>query len=166
MKRLLLFCVICFVFLASCNPTPQLSPMQIREITTKLFEADYENTYRATITVLQDQSYTIKMTDMNSGLINATVDRKTSGGNQFLQALLSGHVSDKGSLYELSCMVNKISDTSTEIRLNLHQSQYGQSSLLSGTSQQDSKQIYDPKVYKQLFDQIEVEIQRRIAIKK
>jgi hypothetical protein len=140
--------------------------MQIREITTKLYDADFENTYRATITVLQDQNYTIKMTDMNSGLINATVDRKSSGGSQVLSALFLGYVANKGSQFELSCMVNKISDSSTEIRLNLHEAQYGQASKFSGTSQQDSKQIYDPKVFKELFDQIGVEIQRRIAIKK
>ena len=77
-----------------------LSPMQKRQITTRQIEGSYENVYRATMTVLQDQEYIIKNTDMASGLIVANIDRETSKGNQFLQAFFQGYISDKGTFVE------------------------------------------------------------------
>jgi len=149
---------------SSCMPTPQLSPMQKRQITTRLFECSYENAYRASLTVLQDQGYIIKQTDMDSGLILAMVDRKTAGGDQFLQALFLGHIPDKGTNIEVSCIANKINDDSTDIRLNIQEVKYGESSKFSGTSQQDSKQIWDPRIYESIFNDIRIEIARREAM--
>jgi hypothetical protein len=144
---------------------PQLSPMQVRELTTKLFEGDFETTFTATLTVLQDQGYIIKNTDKASGLILGYADRKTAFGSQLFSALMLGFVAHKGTDIEASCMVNKINDTSSELRLNVQEAKYGQSSRWSGTSKTDSKLIRDPKIYKALFDQIGVEIKRIQAIK-
>jgi hypothetical protein len=140
--------------------------MQVRELTTKLFESDYETIFRATLTVLQDQGYVIKNTDMPSGLILGVADRKTAFGSQLLSALLVGYVAHKGTDIEASCMLNKISDTSSELRINIQEASYGQSSAFSGTSKTDTELIRDPKIYKALFDQIGVEILRREAMKK
>ena len=145
---------------------PQLSPMQIRELTTRLFESDYETIFRATLTIFQDQGYVIKNTDMDAGLILAQADRKTAFGSQLFSALMLGYVAHKGTDIEVSCMLNKINDTSSELRMNIQEAKYGQSSALSGTSKTDTNLIRDPKIYKTLFDQISVEIKRREAIKK
>jgi len=67
--------IICFIGNIACTPEPQLSPMQVRQITTKLFDSDYETVYRACLTVLQDQGYIIKNTDMDSGLIVASITK-------------------------------------------------------------------------------------------
>ena len=154
------------LILVSCAPTPKLSPMQIRQITMRMFEADYETCYRATLTVLQDQEYIIKDTDMETGHILARVDRQTKGGSQFVQALFLGYVSDKGTEYELSAMVDKLSETSTEIRINIERVKYGQSSKYSGTTKQGSKRIYDVKLFQDLFNDISIEIKRREAMKR
>lgn len=154
------------LILASCTPKPQLSPMQVRQITTKMFECDYETCYRATLTIIQDQGYVIKDTDMETGHILASVDRQTKGGSQFFQALLTGYVSDKGTEYELSAMVDKLSETATEIRINIAKVKYGQSSKFSGTSKQSSKRIYDAELFRDLFNDIGVEIKRREAMKR
>jgi len=151
---------------SACTAAPKLSPMQARQITTKMFESGYENIYRATLTVLQDQGYVIKNTDMASGLILASVDRKKSGGSQFFQALMVGYVPNKGTEIELSCVVNKLNETSTELRINIQEVKYGQSSVFSGSGKQDTKQIYDPKVYENLFNDIQLEVKRREAINK
>ena len=156
--------IIIILFGVSCAPTVQLSPMQVRQITTRLIEGSYENIFRATLTVLQDQGYVIKNTDMNSGLIVGNVDRAADGGSQFVQALFLGYVSDKGTEVEASCMVNKINDTSSEVRINIQEVKYGQASKWSGTSKQNSKQIYDEKIYQELFNQITVEVKRREAM--
>jgi hypothetical protein len=154
------------LILISCTPTPKLSPMQIRQITTRMYECDYETCYRATLTCLQDQEYVIKNTDMESGHILASVDRQTKGGSQFLQALFTGYVSDKGTEYELSAMVDKLSETATEVRINIEKVKYGQSSKFSGTGKQSSKRVYDAKLFQDLFNDIGVEIKRREAMRK
>lgn len=159
----LLFLSIVLIFLG-CAAGHQLSPMQKRQLTTRLIDGSYEDTFRATITVLQDQGYVIKNTDMASGLIVANVDRAESGGSQFAQALLLGYIANKGTEVEISCMVSKIADYKSEIRLNIQEVTYGQSSLWSGTSKQNTKQIYDPNIYRNLFNEIEIEVRRRQAI--
>ena len=156
---------ICLVLIFSCQVQPKLSPMQKRQLTTRMFECEYECGYRSSLTVLQDQGYVIKNTDMDSGLILASVDRKTSGGSQVLQALAYGFVADKGTDVEVSCVVDKLNESTTEIRINIEEVKYGQSSAYSGTSKQSSKQIYDANMYRDLFNEIRVEIYRRQAMR-
>lgn len=165
-KNITVIIPIFFVFLfLNCAATgPNLSPMQIRQITTKLISGSYEDTYRSTLTVLQDQGYIIKNTDMASGLISAQVDREASGGSQFAQAFILGYISDKGSVIEFSCMVNRMNENNTELRINIQETGYGQSSAWTGTSKQRVKQIYTPELYKKIFDQILIEVKRRQAI--
>lgn len=155
---------IAVILLTSCRTEPQLSPMQKRQLTTKMFRCNYENAYRATLTVLQDQGYVVKNTDMDSGLIVANVDRATSDGSKVAQALLFGYVPDKGTEVEVSCLVNKLSNTSSEVRINIQEVKYGQSSFFSGTGKQNSKQIYKPQLYYSLFNEILIEIKRREAM--
>jgi len=131
-----------------------------------MYETDYETCYRATLTILQDQGYVIKNTDMDTGHILATVDRITKAGSQVAQALLFGYVSSKGTVFELSAMVDKLSETATEIRVNIEKVKYGQSSVLSGTSKQSANRIYDAELFQDLFNDIDVEIKRREAMKK
>jgi len=138
--------------------------MQKRQLTTRVLNGSYEDTFRATLTVFQDQNYVIRNTDMQSGLIVAGVDRAESGGSQFAQALILGYVANKGTEVEISCMVNKLSTDATEIRLNIQEASYGQSSAWSGSSKQNTKQIFDPILFRNLFNEIEIELRRRQAI--
>jgi|TARA_B100000315_G_C14448313_1_gene527896 hypothetical protein len=147
-----------------CAVQPQLSPAQKRQITTRLFEAGYENTYRSILTVLQDQGYIIKNTDMNTGLVNATIDREAGTGSQVAQAVLLGYVADKGSEMDASFMVNKINESKTEVRINIQEANYGQSNIYSSASKQSVKQILDPGIYNSLFNEIQTEVKRREAM--
>jgi len=165
MYRITIILLVLFaIIFVGCAAGPKLSPIQIRQITTKLINGAYEETYRSALTVLQDQGYILKNTDMESGLIIAQVDRATSGGSQFVQALFSRYVSDIGTNIEVSCVVNKLSNTHTEIRINIQETKYGQSSICSGTSKQKVKQIYDSELYRNLFFEMELEVKRRQAI--
>ena len=156
--NLLLF-VLLSVFVFGCAAGPQLSQMQIRQLTTKMIDGNYENVFRATMTILQDQGYVIKNTDMNSGLIVANIDRETSGGSQFAQALFLGRITDKNTIIEVSATVNKLNDKTQELRINLQETNY------SGNGAKNNiKQIYDEKIYQQLFNDITVEVKRREAI--
>ena len=56
------FLFIPVLILIGCATTgPVLSPMQIRSITIKHIEGSYENIYRATISVMQDQVILLKI---------------------------------------------------------------------------------------------------------
>ena len=155
---------ILMVFIVGCAIQPELSPMQKREITTRVFDSGYETTYRSIMTILQDQGYIIKNTDMNTGLINANIDREAGFGSQITQGLLLGYVVDKGSAIDASFMVNRINETKTEVRLNIQEASYGQSSKFSSTSQQSVRQILNPEIYNKLFNDIRTEIKRREAM--
>mgnify|MGYP001241455201 FL=1 len=148
-------------FLVGCAAGPQLSQMQIRQLTTKMIEGSYENVFRATMTILQDQGYVIKNTDMNSGLIVANIDRETSGGSQFMQALFLGSITDKNTVIEVSATVNKLSEQNQELRLNIQETNYSGSG-----AKQKINQIYDEKVYQNLFNEITLEVKRREAMNK
>jgi len=154
-----------FVFLSvlffGCAAGPQLSQMQIRQLTTKMIDGNYENVFRATMTILQDQGYVIKNTDMNSGLIVANVDRETSGGSQFAQALFLGKITDKNTVVEVSATINKLNDKTQELRLNIQETNY-----TGGGGKNNIKQIHDEKVYQKLFNDITLEVKRREAINK
>jgi len=152
------------MILISCASTEEkLSPIQKRQITTETFESDYDNVYKATLTVLQDQGYIIQNTDMQSGLIVGLVDRESSGGSQFMEALFLGYVADKGSKLQASCMVNEISEGTVELRINIQEAKYGQTSAFSSDVTQDVKRIYDEEIYNRLFNEIRLEIKRREA---
>jgi len=157
-----IFCIILISFvLGGCATVPKLSSMQIREITTREIEASYENVYRATLTIVQDNGYIIKNTDMQSGLITATIDKETSKGSQFWQAAFLGYVADKSTLIELTCMVNTLNETRQQLRINIQEtnmSQFGGKNVI--------KQIYDTQVYQGLFNDIRVEVKRREAMKR
>ena len=165
MKVIKYFSVISVILVVvGCTTAPKLSPLQKREITTRIIDGSYDNTYRSILVVLQDQGYIIKNTDMNTGLINAIADRETGGGSQFMQSLFSGYVSNKGSELDCSFMVSKISDGKTDVRINIQESKYGQSSKGGSSGKQSVKTIYDVEIYSSLFNEILTEVKRREAI--
>lgn len=152
--------IIPIIIITNCaSAEAKLSPMQKRQITSRIYDSDYETVYRATLTVLQDQGYIIKNTDMNSGLIVSEIDRETSKFSQFLQGIF-GDVTDKGTFIEVSCMADKISDNSTELRINIQETKYD-----AGGSRQEVNRLYDETTYQQIFNEIGVEIKRREAIR-
>lgn len=158
----IVFCL--FFGTAGCATTPTLSPMQVRAITTRTVEGSYENIFRSTLTILQDNGYIIKNTDMQTGLIVANVDRDAMAGKPLWIRVLASSGDDKSSqlqstVVEVSVTVNKISDTASELRMNIQETDY---SRIGG--KMDVRQIREPAVYNSLFNDITVEIKRREAL--
>jgi hypothetical protein len=149
------------ITIIGCAATPQLSPMQLRQLTTRTIESSYDHVFRATMTVLQDNGYIIKQTDMNSGLIVANIDRETSGASQFFQAAFLGSITDKNTVIEVSATVNKLNEQSQELRINIQETNY------TGSGGKNTiKQITDKDIYQKLFNDITVEVKRREAMGK
>jgi hypothetical protein len=160
--HLLLFIATCAVAFTGCATSEaKLSPMQVRQITTRQLESTYENVYRASMTVLQDQGYVVKNTDMASGLIAANIDRSASKSSQFWQIAIVGDVYDKGTFIEVTITVAKINDTLQEIRMNVQETGYNE---FGGKT--NVKQIADPKFYDALANQINIEVKRREAFRR
>lgn len=152
--------IVGMVLMVGCATAPQMSPMQMRQITTRTIECSYENAFRATMTVLQDQQYVIKETDMDTGFILANVNRQTGGGTQLFQALLVGKY-DTDTLVEVSASIDKLNETNQELRISIQEVTYN-----SEGAKSRSKQINTPEIYQQLFNDITVEIKRREAMNK
>src|SRR5690606_3770582 len=127
--------------------------------TTKQIDGGYENVYRAAMTVLQDQGYIIKDTDMASGLVVATIDREASKTSQFWQAFLVGDILNKGTVIEATLTVGKINDRLQEMRITLQETRYNRRG-----GKEDIKTVWDSRIYDEFANQIRVEVKRREAL--
>jgi hypothetical protein len=154
---------ITFTLSGCATAPPAISPMQMRQFTTRQFDGDFENVYRAAMTVLQDQGYIIKNTDMDAGLIVAQIDKESSRSSQFWQWMFSsnGYIPNKGTLIEASVTVNKLNEVQSEIRMTIQEVTYG--SLNNKTK---VVTITDPAVYDTLLNEVLIEVKRREAINK
>ena len=134
--------------------------MQLRQITTRMIQGRYENVFKATMTVLQDNFYIIKQTDMDAGLIVAEVNREASGWSQFFQALGSeGEIPSKGTVVEATAVVGKLSETTSEVRITIQEKTYSSTGKTTRV-----KQLKDSEVYRSLFNDITIEVKRREAL--
>ena len=69
MKRYILFLPILFI-LTSCGVSQKvLSPTEIKMMTTKQFEANYDLVFSSAISLLQSEGFLINKTDKTTGII-------------------------------------------------------------------------------------------------
>lgn len=86
MKRYILFLPILFI-LTSCGVSQKvLSPTEIKMMTTKQFEANYDLVFSSAISLLQSEGFLINNTDKTTGLITANkqIDNKNADLQMFL----------------------------------------------------------------------------------
>ena len=143
--------------LTACQPQPKMSPMQKRQITTRVIDGSYANVFGAVMTTLQDHEYIVKQASKDTGLISAEVSRDSGFWTKFATSN-NGNVSNAGTKVEVSTTLSQISNEATEVRMMIQEKVYNSS---GGTTR--SKQILDQKVYQNLFNDIKVEVKRREA---
>ncbi len=137
----------------------QMSPMQKRQVTSRVFDGKYEDIFRAVMTVLQDNEYIIKDASMDTGLITAEVTRESSSQSQFFQSFFNkGVVMNKASKVELSAVVSKLNAQSSEVRMTIQEKVFDN----YGRNVQ-TVQLYDEQVYTTFYNDIRTEIKRREA---
>ncbi len=148
-KILSTLCITVFmgIFIAGCigesNPV-ELTPLQIKQIQSRQFEADYKTAYKSVLSVLQDLGYIILSTDYDSGVITAEslVDSESSWW--------TGDVyTTKHKITASIVETQKFSD----IRLNIVKSD--QVSNAYGQNRNESSAILDPQIYQNAFAKIE-----------
>ncbi len=165
MKKFILGVSLLFMMgCASTPPQPTLSPMQIRQMSTKEFNGNYKQVMKSTIVVLQDQGYIIQNTDFNTGLIFAEKDvEKEATSQEAWDRILIGHAAKvtKGAKIKVTATVDERSSVVSEVRFNAQQVDIKGNTF--GDSMGSPVAIQDPIVYKSLFDQITVELERTKA---
>jgi len=185
-KVLLMFSIILTMVSVNCRTSVQLTTQQKRQITTQLIQGSYEDIFAATLTVLQDRNCVIKKTDMNTGLIFAkeevgsetpAVEKAVNLVAGVLGALgkttmgfdIESNTTDDVTLVEIGCVVSKIDDTASQLRINTQESTLTieeTGTLLKKDKEYKlkTKPIYDEAYYRKLFTEIAVEVKRREAI--
>ncbi len=160
MKQLLgLGCLI--LLLSACATAPSPSPMQRRNVQTKTFQGvSYSNVFRAVKTVLQDEGYIIKEQDYDGGMMLA-VAQKSSWSWEMVK-IFERDKKDRDTLmsveFEVSFSFEEIAKKIVETRLTIQKVEYYSNGGRKG------QEVFDPALYKNIYDKISVEIERRKAL--
>lgn len=156
MKNLFLFLMI-FILLTftGCSSTPKITPVQRTQMRTKTFDADYETTFKALMSILESHGYTIDNTDMTSGLIKATSVKDSASS---LQKAFGQYGT---STFDISSTLTIASRDSTRVRINIRQKNEGSYGYQRTSSASD---IDTPEIYQSLFNDLRIEIERSKAI--
>lgn len=155
-----LFAVAGFM-MSACVPTKQaMSPMQKRQITTRVVKGNYQNTFRGLLTVFQDHGYIVKEADMDSGLVRAEIRKENSGFGSVLVAIGNSDNSsyDKATVYEASATVSELAKTDIEVRLTIQEK-----SVNNHGNVTTGRQIYDVETFQTIFNDLQIEVKRREA---
>ena len=162
-KRYILFLPILFI-LTSCGVSQKvLSPTEIKMMTTKQFEANYDLVFSSAISLLQSEGFLINNTDKTTGLITANkqIDNKNAG----LQMFLIGTATE-ASTSQASFFIQALNDELTEVKFTLYEgsvsSSYNQYSGKSTTNK--NSMVEDATIYANWFNNLRSEIERRKAL--
>lgn len=144
--------LVCVLTLATfaCGCATTLSPRQKRLLSTRVIDGAFDDTYRATLNVIQDHGYTIRYTDRESGVITAYVHEGKGDVNG----------------YELSCVIHERPDERSEVRFSIQRDiRATDRPWLVELLDSSSPTVDDPKTYGTLFTEIHVEVQRLQALR-
>lgn len=159
--KLLLSVLVASFALSACVVKPPMSPQQRRALQKRSYEYSMKNVFNAFKTVLQDEGYIIRNQDYTGGMILAEMQKSGSGnsGLSFLSVLGSGRNSDYATShgYTVSVSLESINRRTTETRMTLEKT------TRMSRGGQSGGEILDPKIYKSLYQKIDVELKRRAA---
>jgi hypothetical protein len=148
--------ILMMFFFVSCATRPQLSSQQRRSLQVRTFKANYENSFRAIKSVLQDEGYVIKNQDMQGGLIVAEKSM-TDNSSRIWAALAGSSQYRTGEGFDVSFNLEMIGPMSTESRLTI---QKHETTNLGG---KQGEEILEPELYKSIYQKIQTELARRVA---
>ena len=141
MKRYILFLPILFI-LTSCGVSQKvLSPTEIKMMTTKQFEANYDLVFSSAISLLQSEGFLINNTDKTTGLI--TANKQIDNKNADLQMFLIGTATEASTSQASFSSYNQYSGKSTTNKNSM---------------------VEDATIYANWFNNLRSEIERRKAL--
>ena len=128
-----------------------MSPQEIKLMTTKQFESNYNLVFKSVISLLQSESFLVDDANNSTGLINAT---KVVGNNR------------KSKSTKISFYIEEFNHELTEVKITIYEALESTSYGLYGERYKKNKQnmIYKPDVYNVWFNNLRADIERRRAL--
>ncbi len=147
MGRLVMI-AICASILSGC--APKLSSIQRRSIEGRDLDGRFEDAFKATLQVFQDHGYIIKSSDYQSGVIQGETGIKKGWWGLMTNSEITATIEQFGE--------NTVKERISIVSKKKSSSQYG--------THENSKTIYDPKVFQKLYDDIQKEMFVRANLNK
>ena len=123
-----------------------LTPIEIRNIQSRRFEADYNIVFRSVVSVFQDLGYTIKSADISTGFVQADGAADSNEALKFWTGMTSTNQT------KASGFIEKIGNKSSA-RLSFVASV--ESSTAYGADSRKEQPILDAQIYQNAFERIE-----------
>ena len=162
MKKYIAFLPILFIFMSCGTSKSALSPTEVKMMTTKQFEANYNLVFSSAISLLQSEGFLISSTDKESGLITASkqIDNKNADWQMFLLGSAT-----EASTSQASFFIQPLNDNLTEVKFTLYEGSVTSTlNQFSKSTRNKSSMVEDPTIYANWFNSLRSEIERRIAL--
>lgn len=162
MKKYIFLLPILFIFISCGISKPALSPTEVKLMTTKQFEADYNLVFSSAISLLQSEGFLINSTDKESGLITAS--KQIDNKNADWQMALLGSATE-ASTSQASFFIQPLNDSLTEVKFTLYEGSVTSTlSQFSKSTRNKNSMVEDPTIYANWFNNLRSEIERRKAL--
>lgn len=163
MRKIIIYFITIVAF-TSCSTTKQLSPAEVRSMTTKQFEANYDVTFKAVTSLLQSEGFLVESANKDVGLINAS--KRIDNKNAATQRFWTGSSKD-ASTAKVVFNIEEINKEITEIKLTIYEGSVNSSISYWGSKNTDVKEsmVQDATVYNNWFNNLRTEIERRKAMR-
>ena len=126
---------------AGCATT-QLTALQRRTLESRELEGKYDDAFRATIQVLQDEGYIIENADFKSGVIQGETGIKQNFWGVMRNSEVTATLEQFGE--------NTVKERISFVNKNKSSSQYG--------THENSARIEDPEFFQRIYDDIQKEM--------
>ena len=152
MKKI--YCFLALTFLFSCaTVVPELSPSQIKIMTTKQYETGKDMVFKSVISLLQSEGYLVENASNETGLINAykriEVSRKLSRKS-------------KATFY-----IEEFNSALTEVKVTFYEGTIAiKNDGYSKRAEEKESMLTTPEIYNSWFNNLRAEIERRKALTK
>jgi hypothetical protein len=143
MKKLSLCCVVLALLITGCATTTQTA-LQRRTYEAKELEGTFDDAFKATMQVLQDNGYVIKNTDHAGGVIQAETGIK--------KEFWSGSMTN----VEITATLEQFGANTVKERLSLIRKI--KNTYAYGTTKENSEIIDDPELFQKMYDEIQKEM--------
>lgn len=161
--RKLLPLLLTSLLIIACTTTKQLTQAEIKAMTTKQYEADYDLVFSSSVSLLQSEGYLVTNADKSSGLINAS--KEVQNENADLELFFLG-VSNTSSNANIAIFISPINNAYTEIKLTIYEGSTRTSLGYWGSRNNtlSNKMVQKAEIYQTWFNNLRTEIERRKAI--
>ncbi len=135
------FAILLMIISIGCA-TSQLSTLQRRSLESKDLEGKYDDAFKATVQVLQDEGFIIKNADFKSGVIQGEtgIKRKFWGAMKNCEVTATLEQFGENTVKARISFVNKSKSSS----------QYG--------THENSVRVEDPELFQRIYDNIQKEV--------